>query len=304
MGAALWISQRLTGKPGEFITGPYFSQLPWALTYTMDFLHASVVPPAHLLAHFWSLSVEEQFYLLWPMAVFFVPAQRFKTFLLIVIAFGPVVRYFTYLASSSGIFPWLNPRPDLVVYLLPFSHFDAFAIGGLFALHVQHRGNGRILALFVFIVAAGLFTHWLSTGDPGWSSLGYPTFMRDSYKHVWGYSLFNLLFALFLVSVRERCFLPGLMENRVMRYLGTISYGLYVYHLPIIYLFMRLGSGIPEWQKVVLSLTTSVVVAILSYELMEKRFLKLKDRYFSKTEGRAASATILAPGGVGISNAR
>ena len=290
IAAALWMLQMTTGEPGWQKGARFFEQLPFALTYTFDFLHASKeYQPSPLISHFWSLSVEEQFYLLWPLAIWCVPAERRRWALATVVFVGPLVRFLTGELSRSGLAFWLSPSVDLPVYVLPFSHFDAFAIGGYFALYVRHNGNARIGVLFGFLIAAGLVSSWLATGRADWNSLGYTEFMKDSYKYVWGYSLFNLMFALILVAVRERRFLPQLMEHRALAYLGTISYGLYVYHFPIVFAFQRLDNIVPGPLLILLKLAITIIVAGLSYHLMEKRFLRLKDRHFSKVAPTAAN---------------
>ncbi len=67
-------------RPDRFVD--YGEQLPYALTYVYDFYHASsAYEHSHLLTPFWSLSVEEQFYLLWPLLIHLTPPKRVKTML-------------------------------------------------------------------------------------------------------------------------------------------------------------------------------------------------------------------------------
>jgi peptidoglycan/LPS O-acetylase OafA/YrhL len=79
--------------------------------------------------HFWSLAIEEQFYLVWPLAIFYVPANYFKKFLLLVIIAGPIIRFLVADILNTHMLPSLDRR-DVAIYVLPFSHFDAFAMGG------------------------------------------------------------------------------------------------------------------------------------------------------------------------------
>ncbi len=71
----------------------FMEQLPWLLTYTYDFFPATTGYAFTAFAgHFWSLAVEEQFYLLWPLAIFLIPTRHLKKFLLLVIVIGPLLR--------------------------------------------------------------------------------------------------------------------------------------------------------------------------------------------------------------------
>lgn len=279
---SLWAISRY--GQGSFIQFERFiAQLPWTLTYTYDFYHASdSIEHSYLATHFWSLAVEEQFYLLWPLAIFLIPADRFRKFLLWVIVAGPVMRFLLSLLADAHLLP-LFPRTDIFVYVLPFSHVDAFAIGGYFALYGKNRPVYQVWLGIVLVLALGVLASWL-TGQPlQWDHLGYGPFMADAYKHVWGYTLLNLMFASILVQVRERAFLPFIFENRALVYLGTISYGLYVFHFPVIWLVYDWLQDSPEILRASIALLSTIVLSMISYELMEKRFINLKNKYFART---------------------
>jgi peptidoglycan/LPS O-acetylase OafA/YrhL len=103
----------------------------WAATYTYDFYAASKsFHLTHIFSHLWSLAVEEQFYLVWPIAILLTPAHRLKAILLFVMISGPVFRLLiAWMAVHSPISHIFGPM-SLVVYVLPLSHVDAFAMGG------------------------------------------------------------------------------------------------------------------------------------------------------------------------------
>jgi peptidoglycan/LPS O-acetylase OafA/YrhL len=104
--------------------------------------------------------------------------------------------------------------------------------------------------------------------------------MQGVFQFFWGYSIWNLTFAMMLCALRSNQFLPSIFNNSVLRSLGKISYGLYVFHFPILGLlkFYGLPSGV-FW---VVGLATTIAVSYLSYTVYEKRFLKLKDLIFPK----------------------
>ena len=71
-----------------------------------------------------------------------------------------------------------------------------------------------------------------------------------------------------------------------LRYLGKISYGMYVYHLPLIWFVERFSEEhvqgeMTHWMRVVISLSATILIATLSFYLLERPILNLKDRYFS-----------------------
>ena len=256
-------------------------QLVYAVTYTYNFFTiSSSYEQTQTLTHFWSLAVEEQFYLIWPMLLMFVPRERIKTALLIIIASGPLVRA---LAAEIAIQrPDLFNRYDMTAYTFTFSNFDAFAIGGLFAVYVKQIQWRWIILLAGFTFSIGVGSEYMMGDGIKFTGLGFKSFMGDSYKYIWGYSLFSILFACLLVKIRNREVVPQLLEHKYLVYLGSISYGLYVYHFPLMY-FMKLEfSELPSMLNLGLIFIISVAVASLSYELLEKRFLEKKDILFSR----------------------
>lgn len=271
--------------PNKFLNqfNRFIEQLPWTLTYTYDFFHASeYFQISYFATHFWSLAIEEQFYLIWPLAIFFISASHLKKFLLFVIMAGPLFRILLHLIFDAHILPVLR-FPDLFIYVLPFSHFDAFAIGGFFALYGKSRSPCLVWASIIAMLMLGMITSWLTTGQIHWDQLGYGPFMKDSYKYIWGYSVVSLMFAYILVHVKNKSFLPVLFENPFLVYLGKISYGLYVFHFPILWLVFSTMDNFPDIVQVSVILLATVLISMASYELMEKRFIKSKDKYFSRT---------------------
>ncbi len=261
----------------------YFRQLPWALTYTYNFYHASnLFEHSHLLTHFWSLAVEEQFYLLWPLIICFCSEKHYKSLLVLMMLAGPFIRALIACLTTLGSLSVLSPDIDVNVYVLPFSHFDAFATGGFFALFIQARQSPHIKKLFFLIVILGMATELIYNGVINVSNVGYGAFMKDAYKYIWGYSVLNVFFAWMLVHIQSGQFMAKLLNRPWMIYLGTISYGLYVFHFPAIWVVNNLFA---EYHPLILLPTTlllSIVLSSLSYALIEKRFIEAKDKFFNR----------------------
>ncbi|MGA7749285.1 MAG: acyltransferase family protein, partial [Gallionella sp.] len=95
------------------------------------------------------------------------------------------------------------------------------------------------------------------------------------------------------VHVRDKTFMPALFENRLLVYLGTISYGLYVFHFPVVWLVYSTMYRLPVIVQQSITLMVTVIISMVSYEFMEKRMINLKDRYFAKASaGNAATITV------------
>lgn len=268
-----------------------FVQLPYAVTYTYDFYHASAAfKHSPLLTHFWSLAVEEQFYLIWPVFIWFCSNDKLKVRLAMIVLAGPVIRMATYVLCRWHSSSWLGNDPLLVVYVLPLSHFDAFAVGGLAALMRPMRWKQVAWLATVVALVFGLGSQYLVSGNIDWNSLGYPQYMQGELKAVWGYSMVNLMFASVLCAVKAGTFAQPLFCVPFIQYLGKISYGLYVYHFPIIWLLNHYCAGsINRVLLYIVMFAATVLLSALSYELFEKRFIMMKDILFSKC-GNAVTA--------------
>lgn len=282
LGLLSWVIINMEGiNPIERMER-FLEQLPWALTYTYNFYHASeAFEHTHLLTHFWSLAVEEQFYLVWPLVVFLVPTKRLKTVLLVCIAMGPLIRWGLVGFVGEDPMGLFYKRMDFTVYVLPFSHIDAFAMGGFFALFGKAK-PGNIAWLYIAaVILLGYATDYAVQGKVEWVDLGYGPFMMG--KEVWGFSVANWLFAYLLLQIKGKYFLTPFFENKVLEYLGTISYGLYVFHFGIMW---AVSSVVAEGSLVhtVASLVLTVAVSAASYEFYEKRFIQRKDSMFPKNE--------------------
>jgi len=256
----------------------FYHQLGWASSYTYNFFHASNdFKRTQLLTHFWSLAIEEQFYLLWPIAIYHIPQRHLKKFLLTIIFAAPIMRWVSGELAVSGAFPWLSNDAGLVVYVLPFSHFDAFAIGGFFALYGKPCANKTIWLLLIGTILLGVAISAVFESYIDW--WGFADFMGHSHKYIWGYTLFNLCFALMLINIRERQSSGGFLGSEWLVYLGSISYGLYIFHNGFIWLVNQALPACSLPTRMLVSFLLTILLAALSYRYLEKPCLQLKDRF-------------------------
>ena len=263
-------------------------EIPFALTYVYDFYFAlDRYVPSYFLTHFWTLAVEEQFYLVWPLLILLTPRKHIKTVFWIVIAVAPTLRLVTLLLHETQAFSFLRNDVSLVIYSLPFTHLDAFALGALLTVSRVPKAKPIFLASLVALPLLGLATDYLSTGqwkDASLLALGFPITMQYGDKFLWGYSLINALFAVLIHGVSQEGWASRLLEWTPLRYLGKISYGLYVYHFAVIWLVGTIFHH-PITSPFSLPLALAAfglvcLISALSFHLMEKPLIDLKDRYF------------------------
>jgi peptidoglycan/LPS O-acetylase OafA/YrhL len=280
----------------------FWDQVPYALAYIYNFFMATSLyeRASQFVTHMWSLALEEQFYIFWPMVIFLAPLKNIKKAFLAVIFLAPVFRLATYLFYQYQ--PWfeiLRQEPTTAVYVLPFSQFDSFAFGALLTVLPRiPRAKTQFFILLVGLPLLGMLTDFLTTGvwnvDNGF---GLPLALPNAYKSVWGYSLLNYLFMLLIYGVAREGWFLGLLEHPWMRYLGKISYGLYVYHYAILWLlsFVLLPES-NDHLTTIIALILIILIASLSFHAFEKPVMDLKDRWFNySSQASDTSAASIVP---------
>ena len=230
------------------------------------------------LDHFWSLAIEEHFYLFWPLVVF-VLARRPRALIAVslAIAVGAMLGRLT--GSLMGL-PWWT------TYTLTPFRLDGLALGGFLA--VMARQPGGLEWLRRAAPAAATAVAGLVAVTFVWTRL----VSREGLELILPVraALILLLLACLLVgalTAPERSSLSRFFRSRSLVFLGTYSYGLYVYHHFISYYMTSnrtdlvlagwLGSHLAAVAlQATLGMGASLAVAYLSYEFFEKRFLRMK----------------------------
>jgi peptidoglycan/LPS O-acetylase OafA/YrhL len=259
------------------------NELPYAFSYTYNFYHVlSNFKTTPFLSHLWSLAVEEQFYLIWPIFIFFIPQNKINFYLLTIQLFCIFIRYIIFLIFFFHLSHHITKDPLLAIYVLPFSHFDAFAIGGLFALLKSRRWLILSWSMICITLTVGYLTQYIDTSTIKFTSFGYSPLMLGQWKCIWGYSLINITFATILGALKADMFHNNFFSQKTTQYLGKISYGLYIYHFPVLGLFWKFNyfGNTPLIIKNILMLIIIILISIASYELFEKKFLVFKNIWF------------------------
>jgi len=211
-------------------------------------------------APLWSIGIEEQFYALWPLVVSRV--RRLVPLLVCVIVALPLARIAVHHA--------LGPGRHVATDLLGTFGYDAMALGALFAIGYRN-GNALLLrtartpwphVAFVALVAL------LAANQLGWLHVLLPP-------------LVALVTSIFIVAqvASPRPLLD--LEAPPLRFIGRVSFGVYVYHMLVITLLARvLGNTVlPAPLIIALVCAVTIGVATISYRVLETPFLRLKRRF-------------------------
>ncbi len=236
-------------------------------TYRMNWVEAlHQQPPFGLLDHAWSLSIEEQFYVVWPLVLI----AAHKLWGIRGVAGIAVVGA---LASAAVRFALIDHgSPDIRVYYGLDTHSDGILIGcALAAWTMLWPGLPGTLRHPV--------TRWfgpLALVAVGIAASTVELTSRSLYR--WGYLLFGLATALLIADLYARGLTSRLLRWPPFVAVGRISYGLYLWHWPV---FIVINGSRVHWSPLPLTLlrfSVSGVLATLSFFLVERPFLRLKPR--------------------------
>lgn len=271
----------------------FLDQAPYAAVYVYNFFYASSrFEHTALLEHFWSLSVEEQFYIFWPLLIMLTPKKHIKKLFVAAILGGLGFRILYTVVYRIHPLAFFHENMAIALYALPFTHLDAFGFGAFLTRFEFKKPKLQLAVLSVLVPLLGFGTRYLTTDSwfDNWTGLGYPFAMPKGGQYIWGYSVLNYFFALILYLVMREKLFVRFLELPWLRYLGKISYGLYVYHFAVIWFTARIifdtfGQGLTYPQGVFIqaavALPITVLVASASYYWLEKPLLSLKSRFFS-----------------------
>ena len=204
------------------------------------------------LLHLWSLGVEEQYYLLWPLMLFLMRA-RLRRILWLIICVG--------VASFALNIALIHRFPQAVFYL-PVTRFWELMLGsGLAYLRLDDSARAAIPPRWSQIMAIG-----------GVAVLALSfAFIRDGQDFPGWRALLPTLAAVLLIQSGPRAWINRrILGNRVMVYIGLISYPLYLWHWPILSLSRIINGEMPPVGVRIAGLVASVVLACATFELIEK----------------------------------
>jgi peptidoglycan/LPS O-acetylase OafA/YrhL len=237
-----------------------------SLFYFSNWLRAFEIPHEGFLGHTWSLSIEEQYYLAWPVMLAFFLRHHWQGKKLMFALLGIIIFSMTWRAYLS-----LNGASIHRTYNGTDVRLDSLAIGALLALNfsaiwlqkwLKFFSRASVIWLLILSLAVGIF------------NVDY----RESSWYIWQQSCFQLIsFALImgLLQSPENFGLKAVFQNPVIVYLGTICYGIYLWHYPLLIFGVEIFH-LNNWDKVLFCGAATLIFATISYFLIERPVLRSK----------------------------
>jgi peptidoglycan/LPS O-acetylase OafA/YrhL len=229
------------------------------------------------LSHFWSLAVEEQFYLFWPIVLFLVKdLKKLRIFVIGSIISVLIIR----------ICFWIqNPNDMVKYYCNTLTRTDSVLMGCLLAILLREGKKISDNVLKKTLSACLLFFALILLSGNSFSN-------TNPLLATFGYTIVSVFFALILyIFLNNATRLHWIKKLPVLHFIGKISYGIYVFHIPI---YFTLSSLLMNWLRhnigmtviealfsiATTSLVVTLVVSSISFYFFEKPILSLK-KFFS-----------------------
>jgi peptidoglycan/LPS O-acetylase OafA/YrhL len=256
----------------------YIDSLISAL-YLSNWARAFLVHPPDFLGHTWSLSIEEQFYVFWPILLFlFLNVFEKRKFVILSTAMIAILSWLLriYLANNGAtiarLFNGLDTRADALmvgctVALILSSRLFNLAVPAFIYRLLSILSVLSVLSLCAFVVLSNWYVLWM---------------------HYLGFFIIELLTAIVIIDiiVNPDCFLKNLLTMKWLVWIGSISYGLYLWHYPV---FRAISSaGFQGWAKFTVGILSTLIISWLSYRILELPVLRLKTKFTGSTSKRAA----------------
>ena len=261
-----------------FLTTESYTSLPWYLFLGANIKMAFFGAGSVVLAVLWSISIEEQFYLIWPTILSFISRKNITKVLFVIIGMSFVYRFYYYNNYN-------------IVKYSTFSVMSDLAIGALIAYATMYLP--RIISIFKncpkYIIAMVYIFGFALV--PLRTLL--PVFIHGFlYRFIYTTEpiVFSIFFAFIILeqNVSEHS-LVKLGRFKFINYLGVRSYGLYCYHMIAIFctFYIFHTFGIPDVNhnyilyilEIITSFALAVIFSVISYRYFEKRLLNLKEKY-------------------------
>ncbi len=223
----------------------------WHLTYLSNFyfLRTNTYPP---FAHFWTLAIEVQFYLLWPWIILIFSRKRLNYFCWLLILSGPATRMLLY--------PEWSERTNWFT----ICYFDTLGFGALLAIHSYEKHLIFLKHLFFYLAYVLLLFALMK-----WMRI----FVHiDVVK----YTLATLVSAIAVYLSLYSRLVQKHLNYKWLIYLATISYSIYLFHNFLDFIFINYFPAVkdmPSLPYFLLKIALVVIISHFSYEFIEKPFL-------------------------------
>ena len=247
-----------------FNRGIFSEALPWNLLYGSNFFILSIDTWPGVMSHFWTLSVEEHFYLFWPFIIL-IPNKKWIVY---------AISFTALLGLLSRYYFFIFDFPFLYTYIFTSSCFDAFAIGGILAFLCCYKPNYLFHKIldnkFIFAICLlGLLFSIYSLNFQGYN------------HNIWNFVFFRFFSAcvFFIVIGLAIDSKSSILNNPHFVFLGKLSYSMYLFHnfIPGFLLGVQYPTNI--YLRLLLYFPLLVLVSYGSWKLIELPFNALKQKF-------------------------
>jgi peptidoglycan/LPS O-acetylase OafA/YrhL len=228
----------------------------FAVTGLLNWARAFSIEDGGMLGHFWSLAVEEQFYLVWPLTLLILLRSR--------VSLAPKISVIVLVAVAIQIATYVVTEDHFRVYNGSDTRFSQLAMGCLLAVVPQvDLKRLWVLPIVYFSVVVLKLDH---------AGAGYLT---------WGIP-FSGIVAMLLISIAawSRTPLNFVLEHPLMQWAGSRSYAMYLWHYPMLLACFKLnvGDSMLAVVPIIAALTLTCLAAELSYRFVERPARALRDK--------------------------
>ena len=266
-------------------------QLLTLSTFTFNFLRMwSDFAPSSMTSHLWSVSVEEQFYFIFPLLFLMLSRRTLLVVLSAVLGACVLLRWGVSVVVAGAVPENAAISPGAfkgsIIYHLSILHFDAFAAGALIALTRNYITRpARLFTVLAACTLIGWALFFLNCGRD--LAFGSPLSTLKIFAYGGGvevvlYSLLILSAAVLIIGILRRApFVLIPLSVPPLVYLGKISYGIYIFHFPIVFMLTSMGlvASVRDLQTALVLLVTTlaltIAVATLSFYWFERPVQKL-----------------------------
>jgi peptidoglycan/LPS O-acetylase OafA/YrhL len=220
-----------------------------------------------LLGLTWSLAVEEHFYLVFPFAV----RTMKRTGLLWLLGSTVVIEPFLRLAATSHVHSFLT------IYFWTFFRLDGLSLGCILALLIEDARSAQWITRWSGYLATATAIAYVAI-----YATRIKQFTETANSHLFnfaGYTLISLTFAFTVAYILQHpaARISRVLSSRPIVFVGTISYGMYLYHIPI-YLHLARWTKLSDLQVFPISLASTIIFSWLSYNFYETYFTRWSHR--------------------------